>query len=76
MSALLELKGEKATAQWLAGLQTNAKVYNDNIATMKAVNAGEVDGGIIYHYYWFRDQANTKEGSGTTASLLNGSRKL
>ena len=34
---------------------------------MKAVNAGEVDGGIIYHYYWFRDQANTKEGSGNTA---------
>ncbi len=48
-------------------MKTNAKIYNDNIATMKAVNAGEVDGGIIYHYYWFRDQANTKEGSGNTA---------
>jgi iron(III) transport system substrate-binding protein len=67
VSALLQLKGERATAAWLAGLETNAKVYNDNIATMKAVNAGEVDGGIIYHYYWFRDQANTKEGSGNTA---------
>ena len=48
-------------------MKTNAMIYNDNIATMKAVNAGEVDGGIIYHYYWFRDQANTKEGSGNTA---------
>ena len=48
-------------------MKTNAKIYNDNIATMKAVNAGEVDGGIIYHYYWFRDQANTKESSGNTA---------
>ena len=48
-------------------MKTNAVIYNDNIATMKAVNAGEVDGGIIYHYYWFRDQANTKEGSGNTA---------
>src|ERR1700742_279788 len=67
VSALLELKGEKATAQWLAGMKAGAKIYNDNIATMKAVNAGEVDGGIIYHYYWFRDQANTKEGSGNTA---------
>jgi iron(III) transport system substrate-binding protein len=66
VSALLQLKGEQATAQWLAGMKTNAVVYNDNIATMKAVNAGEVDGGIIYHYYWFRDQANTKEGSGNT----------
>jgi len=67
VSALLQLKGEQATAQWLAGMKTNAVIYNDNIATMKAVNAGEVDGGIIYHYYWFRDQANTKEGSGNTA---------
>jgi iron(III) transport system substrate-binding protein len=66
VSALLQLKGEQATAQWLAGMKTNAVVYNDNIATMKAVNAGEVDGGIIYHYYWFRDQTNTKEGSGNT----------
>ena len=66
VSALLQLEGEPATAQWLTGMKTNAKIYNDNIATMKAVNAGEVDGGIIYHYYWFRDQANTKEGSGNT----------
>ena len=66
VSALLQLKGEQATAQWLAGMKTNAVVYNDNIATMKAVNAGEVDGGVIYHYYWFRDQANTKEVSGNT----------
>ena len=66
VSALLQLKGEQAAAQWLAAMKTNAKIYNDNIATMNAVNAGEVDGGIIYHYYWFRDQANTKEGSGNT----------
>jgi iron(III) transport system substrate-binding protein len=66
VSALLQLKGEQATAQWVAGMNTNAVVYNDNIATMKAVNAGEVDGGIIYHYYWFRDQAMTKADSGNT----------
>ena len=48
-------------------MKANAVIYNDNIATMKAVNAGEVDGGVIYHYYWFRDQANTKESSGNTA---------
>ncbi len=67
VSAYLQLEGEAATAQWLAGMKANAKIYNDNIATMKAVNAGEVDGGIIYHYYWFRDQSKTKEGSGDTA---------
>ena len=67
VAALLQLKGDAATAQWLAGMKANATIYNDNIATLKAVNAGEVDGGIIYHYYWFRDQAKTKEMSGNTA---------
>ena len=67
VAALLQLKGEAATAQWLAGMKANAVVYNDNIATLKAVNVGEVDGGVIYHYYWFRDQAKTKEMSDNTA---------
>lgn len=67
VAAILELKGEPATAQWLAGLKTNAIVLQDNIATLRAVNDGQVDGGIIYHYYWFRDQSKTKEISGNTA---------
>jgi iron(III) transport system substrate-binding protein len=67
VSALLQLEGEQATAQWLAAMKANAKIYSDNIATLKAVNAGEVDGGVIYHYYWFRDQSKTKEMSANTA---------
>jgi iron(III) transport system substrate-binding protein len=30
---------------------------------MKAVNAGEIAGGVIYHNYWFGDQAKTGENS-------------
>ena len=45
-------------------MKENATVYQNNIATMKAVNAGEVPGGVIYHYYWFRDQDGTGENSG------------
>ncbi|CRZ15092.1 iron ABC transporter substrate-binding protein [Mycolicibacterium neworleansense] len=67
VAAMLELTGEQATAQWLAGLKANAVVLQDNIATLRAVNDGQVDGGIIYHYYWFRDQSKTKEISGNTA---------
>lgn len=67
VAALLELRGETATAQWLEAMKANAVLYNNNIDTLKAVNAGEVDGGIIYHYYWYRDQAKTKEISGNTA---------
>ncbi len=67
VAALLELKGPAVTSQWLAGMKANAVLYSDNIATLRAVNSGEVAGGIIYHYYWYRDQAKTKEMSGNTA---------
>jgi iron(III) transport system substrate-binding protein len=67
VSALLQLKGEAATAQWLAGMKENAVLEDNNVSTLEAVNAGELDGGIIYHYYWYRDQAKTKEISGNTA---------
>lgn len=66
VSAVLETQGEEKTKSWLAGLKTNARIYANNIATMKAVNAGEVPAGVIYHYYWYRDQAKTKEGSANT----------
>lgn len=59
VSAVLSLKGEAATEQWLKGLKANAKVYDGNGAVMKAVNAGQLQGGIIYHYYWFKDQAES-----------------
>jgi iron(III) transport system substrate-binding protein len=66
VAGMLEAKGEAATSDWLDGLKRNAKVYQNNIATMKAVNAGQVPMGIMYHYYWYRDQALTKEGSKNT----------
>jgi iron(III) transport system substrate-binding protein len=66
VAALLELRGPEVTAQWLAGMKANAVLYSDNIATLRAVNSGEVAGGIIYHYYWYRDQAKTKEMSANT----------
>jgi iron(III) transport system substrate-binding protein len=59
VSAVLSLKGEPATAAWLAGLKDNAKVYQGNGAVMKAVNAGEISSGVIYHYYWYKDQAES-----------------
>jgi iron(III) transport system substrate-binding protein len=66
VAGMLEAKDEATTKSWLQGLKDNAKVYQNNIATMKAVNAGEVPMGIMYHYYWYRDQALTKEGSANT----------
>ncbi|MCW2901682.1 MAG: extracellular solute-binding protein family 1 [Streptosporangiaceae bacterium] len=59
VSAVLALKGEAATAGWLKGLKANAKVYDGNSAVMKAVNAGEIQTGLVYHYYWYQDRAES-----------------
>ncbi|MEJ1090609.1 iron ABC transporter substrate-binding protein [Microbacterium istanbulense] len=66
ISAMLQTQGSEATATWLDAMDANAEIYNNNIATMKAVNAGDVPVGVIYHYYWYRDQDGTKENSGNT----------
>ncbi|MGV8913267.1 MAG: iron ABC transporter substrate-binding protein [Rhodoglobus sp.] len=66
VSAILETEGPDATAAWLSGMKANATTFRNNIVTMKAVNAGEVAGGIIYHYYWFRDSDSGGENSGNT----------
>jgi iron(III) transport system substrate-binding protein len=68
VSAYLELKGEAETEKWLTAMKENFKGYNGNGAVMKAVNAGEIDGGVIYHYYYFGDQSRTGENSNNIAS--------
>ncbi|MBS1699219.1 MAG: iron ABC transporter substrate-binding protein [Actinobacteria bacterium] len=67
VSALVQLKGADAAEQWLKAMKTNSVAYKGNSTAMKAVNAGEVDGAIIYHYYWFGDQAATGENSKNVA---------
>jgi iron(III) transport system substrate-binding protein len=67
VSALLELKGESGTLAWLKAMKVNAKPYRGNGVALRAVNAGEVEGAIIYHYYFFGDQAKTGENSNNVA---------
>ncbi|MBN3124081.1 iron ABC transporter substrate-binding protein [Pectobacterium brasiliense] len=66
VSAYLELKGEQATQAWLKGMKENFTAYKGNSTVMKAVNAGQIDSGVIYHYYRFVDQAKTGENSNNT----------
>jgi iron(III) transport system substrate-binding protein len=64
VSAVLAISGEDATRTWLTGLKENAGIYASNTAVMKAVNEGEIDVGVMYHYYWYRDQAESGQNSG------------
>lgn len=66
VSAVLATQGDDGARDWLEGMAENAVEYRNNIVTMKAVNAGEVPVGIIYHYYWFRDQDAAAEDSANT----------
>jgi iron(III) transport system substrate-binding protein len=66
VSAVLHLEGEAKTKQWLAGLKRNGQVYDGNNVVLQAVNKGDVETGIIYHYYWYRDQEESGENSNSS----------
>ncbi len=38
-------------------------MYDGNNVVLESVNAGEIEAGVIYHYYWYRDQEETGENS-------------
>ena len=48
-------------------MKENAVTYKGNSVAMKAVNAGQGEGAVIYHYYRCGDQAKTGENSDKTA---------
>ena len=66
VSAVLELEGEEVTRDWLEGLAENGTVYDGNNVVLESVNSGEIDAGIAYHYYWYRDQKEAGESSDNT----------
>ena len=67
VSAVLELEGEEATREWLAGLAENGEVLQNNLVVMQTVDSGELDAGIAYHYYWYRDREENGTDSDSSA---------
>jgi iron(III) transport system substrate-binding protein len=66
VSAVLEMEGERVTREWLDGLAENGTEYDGNDVVLESVNSGEVDAGIAYHYYWYRDQKEAGDHSDST----------
>jgi len=47
--------GEARTRDWLNGIRANEpKTFNDNALIVKAANDGQVDVGLVNHYYLFQ----------------------
>jgi iron(III) transport system substrate-binding protein len=67
VSAVVETQGEDAARAWLSGLADNGTELENNLVVLDKVNSGEVDAGVIYHYYWYRDQAESGEMSDSSA---------
>ncbi|WP_052432586.1 extracellular solute-binding protein [Streptacidiphilus carbonis] len=60
--------GVAGATEWLKGLKANAKVYASNEDLAVAVNSGEVQGGVVDHYYWYRLR-DEKTAAGTHSKL-------
>lgn len=62
VTAMRELWGEEETRAWLEAIVANKpSYYENNTAIVAAVGAGEVDAGLVNHYYLYRFLAEEGE---------------
>ncbi|WOX06243.1 substrate-binding domain-containing protein [Microbulbifer pacificus] len=54
LTAMRLLEGDKATADWLRGVNRRAKTYAGELGVVMGVERGEVDVGLANHYYTLR----------------------
>jgi iron(III) transport system substrate-binding protein len=53
VTAMIQIEGEAATLDWLVAMKENGVIYDKNSAILEAVETGQVDAGLINHYYWY-----------------------
>ncbi|MET0903676.1 MAG: iron ABC transporter substrate-binding protein [Acidimicrobiales bacterium] len=80
VTALRVVEGEDGARAWLVAIQANEPVaYENNIAIVEAVAAGEIDAGFVNHYYLHQFLAEDPEypvsyklyGGGDVGGLVN-----
>ncbi len=55
VTAMRQIWGEEKTTDWLKGIQSNNPVtFEGNAPIVEAVGAGEIDLGLVNHYYLYR----------------------
>ena len=53
VTALRLIEGQDVARAWLEAMKENGVIYEKNSAILEAVETGQVDAGLINHYYWF-----------------------
>lgn len=53
ITAMRSTEGDAKTLTWLTAMKKNGVVFEKNSAILEAVESGQVDMGLINHYYWF-----------------------
>jgi iron(III) transport system substrate-binding protein len=53
VTALRLIEGDEVAFAWLEAMKENGVVYEKNSAILEAVENGQVDAGLINHYYWY-----------------------
>ena len=81
VTALINEKGEAVAEKWLSDIKANdAKIYLKNSAIVEAIDQGEIDLGLVNHYYIWEvatalgREINVKNGyfsSGDIGNLIN-----
>jgi iron(III) transport system substrate-binding protein len=60
VTAYRVLNGEEAADKWVAAVAENQpQIFENNRAVLAAVNDGVIEAGLINHYYWFQQAAET-----------------
>lgn len=62
VTALRVLEGEQVAEQWVAEMAAQSPVLTEkNGATLDLINSGQLDVGLINHYYWYERAAELGE---------------
>ncbi len=62
VTAMRVLEGDDRTREWLTGMIANdVQVYADNSSQLEAIGRGEIDLGLVNHYYLYRYLAEQGE---------------
>lgn len=73
VAAMLVMEGEETTRAWLEGLAANSPGrYEKNSPIVAAVNGGEIETGLVNHYYLLRLQAEEGETAAANQFLASG----